>query len=75
MENPEATKSTAGVAAAGAKPTATGGALPSAGTGELPAQVWRWFFLSGAVVMGLATWAFTFRFYARQKESERFWHR
>jgi hypothetical protein len=25
--------------------------------------------------MGLATWAFTFRFYARQKESERFWHR
>jgi hypothetical protein len=74
-ENPEATKSAASVAAAGTQPTPTGGALPSAGTGEMPAQMWRWFFLSGAVVMGLATWAFTFRFYARQKENERFWHR
>jgi hypothetical protein len=41
----------------------------------MPSQLWRWFFLSGAIIMGLATWAFTFRFYARQKESERFWHR
>ena len=73
MEKPESTK--AAVAAAGAQPTPSGGALPSAGTGEMPGQMWRWFFLSGAVVMGLATWAFTFRFYARQKESERFWHR
>jgi hypothetical protein len=73
MEKPESTK--AAVAAAGVQPTPSGGALPSAGTGEMPAQVWRWFFLSGAVVMGLATWAFTFRFYARQKENERFWHR
>ena len=66
---------TAAVAASGAQPTSSGGALPSAGTGDMPAQMWRWFFLSGAVVMGLATWAFTFRFYARQKENERFWHR
>jgi hypothetical protein len=73
MEKPESTK--AAVAAAGAQPTPSGGALPSAGTGEMPEQMWRWFFLSGAVVMGLATWAFTFRFYARQKENERFWHR
>jgi hypothetical protein len=41
----------------------------------MPSQLWRWFFLSGTIIMGLATWAFTFRFYARQKESERFWHR
>jgi len=73
MEKPESTK--AAVAAAAAQPTPPGGALPSAGTGEMPGQMWRWFFLSGAVVMGFATWAFTFRFYARQKESERFWHR
>ena len=66
---------TAAVAAASVQPTPPGSTLPSAGTGELPAQLWRWFFLSGAVVLGLATWAFTFRFYARQKESERFWHR
>lgn len=74
-ENPEATKSAGAVAAAGTQPTPTSSALPSAGTGGMPAQMWRWFFLSGAVVMGLATWAFTFRFYARQKENERFWHR
>jgi hypothetical protein len=73
QEKPESTK--AAVAAAGAQPTPSGGALPSAGTGGMPEQMWRWFFLSGAVVMGLATWAFTFRFYARQKENERFWHR
>jgi len=72
--NPQATRSGGAVAASGAQPTASG-ALPSAGTGGMPAQMWRWFFLSGAVVMGLATWAFTFRFYARQKEDERFWHR
>jgi hypothetical protein len=71
----EEVQPTVAVAASGAQPTPSGGALPSAGTGDLPDQVWRWFFLSGAVVMGLATWAFTFRFYARQKESERFWHR
>jgi hypothetical protein len=70
----QAQPTSAGVAAAAAQPT-PGGTLPSAGTGDLPAQMWRWFFLSGAVVMGLATWAFTFRFYARQKENERFWHR
>jgi len=74
-ENPEATKAAGAVAAAGTQPTPTSSALPSAGTGGMPAQMWRWFFLSGAVVMGLATWAFTFRFYARQKENERFWHR
>ncbi len=53
----------------------SGGGLPSAGTGYIPKQMWRWFFLAGAVVLGLATWAFTFRFYARQKEHEHFWHR
>lgn len=74
MENPEPTKHVGG-GAAGAQPTPSGGVLPSAGTGEMPQQIWRWFFLSGALVLGLATWAFTFRFYARQKESERFWHR
>ncbi len=67
-------QSTAAGAAAGAQAT-PGNGLPSAGTGDMPSQIWRWFFLSGAVIMGLATWAFTFRFYARQKESERFWHR
>jgi len=65
-----------GVAAAGANPTPRGAQnLPSAGAGALPSQLWRWFFLSGAIIMALATWAFTFRFYARQKETERFWHR
>jgi Cohesin domain len=63
-----------GVAGAGAQPTASN-SLPSAGSGDMASQMWRWFFLSGALVLGLATWAFTFRFYARQKENERFWHR
>jgi hypothetical protein len=72
MSQPQAT---AAVAAAGAQPTPSGERLPSAGTGDLPSQIWRWFFFSGAVILGLATWAFTFRFYARQKEAERFWHR
>ncbi len=65
------------VAASGASPTppAAAGNLPSAGRGELPSQLWRWFFLSGTLIMGLATWAFGFRFYARQKEAERFWRR
>jgi hypothetical protein len=72
MSSPQST--TPAGAAAGAQAT-PGSALPHAGDGEMPSQVWRWFFLSGAVVLGLATWAFTFRFYARQKESERFWHR
>jgi hypothetical protein len=74
LEKAESTKAAA-AGAAGAQPTPAGGALPSAGTGNMPDQIWRWFFLSGAIIMGLATWAFTFRFYARQKESERFWHR
>ncbi len=70
---PDATLTPGGAAAAaGATPTGT---LPHAGTGNMPSQVWRWFFLSGTVILGLATWAFTFRFYARQKESERFWHK
>ena len=73
MDKPQPT--TAALAAAAAKPTPAGEKLPSAGTGELPSQVWRWFFFSGAIILGLATWAFTFRFYARQKEAERFWHR
>jgi hypothetical protein len=64
------------VAASGANPTPLppAGNLPSAGSGDLPSQLWRWFFLSGTLIMGLATWAFAFRFYARQKEVERFWH-
>jgi len=66
---------TAAVAAAAAQPTPPSSALPAAGSGELPDQLWRWFYLSGALILGLATWAFTFRFYARQKEHERFWHR
>ncbi|MGD0116132.1 MAG: cohesin domain-containing protein [Dehalococcoidia bacterium] len=70
--SPQATTPAAG--AAGAQTTPSSG-LPHAGTGDMPSQIWRWFFLSGAVILGLATWAFTFRFYARQKESERFWHR
>lgn len=73
MDKPQPT--TAAVAAAAAKATPAGEKLPSAGTGELPSQIWRWFFFSGAIILGLATWAFTFRFYARQKEAERFWHR
>jgi hypothetical protein len=73
MDAPQPT--TAAVAAAAAKSTPAGEKLPSAGTGELPSQIWRWFFFSGAIILGLATWAFTFRFYARQKEAERFWHR
>jgi hypothetical protein len=73
MSQPQSTPPASSAAGAQATP---GGGLPSAGTGDdLPSQLWRWFFLSGAVILGLATWAFTFRFYARQKESERFWHR
>jgi hypothetical protein len=59
--------------AAGANPTAQN--LPSAGTASNPSQLWRWFFFAGALILGFSTWAFTFRFYAQQKESERFWHR
>jgi len=64
-----------GVAAGGTHSTPGAPNLPSAGAGTMPSQLWRWFFLSGTIIMGLATWAFTFRFYARQKENERFWHR
>lgn len=63
----------AAVVAAAANPTAQN--LPSAGTAGSPSQLWRWFFLFGALILGFSTWAFTFRFYAQQKESERFWHR
>ncbi|MDI6858468.1 MAG: cohesin domain-containing protein [Dehalococcoidia bacterium] len=63
----------AAVVAAAANATAQN--LPSAGTAGSPSQLWRWFFLFGALILGLSTWAFTFRFYAQQKESERFWHR
>jgi hypothetical protein len=71
MTNVDPTKTPTPAAAAN---PSSGSALPSAGTGDIPRQIWRWFFLAGAVVLGLATWAFTFRFYARQKEHERFWH-
>lgn len=63
----------AAVVAAAANPTAQN--LPSAGTAGSPSQLWRWFFFFGALILGFSTWAFTFRFYAQQKESERFWHR